>query len=195
MTDKQNQTREVLEDENIIELYWDRNEKAIEETDYKYGKYLYTISYNILHNHLDSEECLNDTYLGTWNRIPPARPNVFKVFLTRIMRNIAIDRFRKNTANKRIPSELTVSLDELDECLDVKTPEEEYVLKQTINILNDYIKGLSEREEFIFVCRYYYADKIAEISSMLNISDPTVNRELKRMREEIYDLLKKEGLI
>ena len=88
MTDKQNQTREVLEDENIIELYWDRNEKAIEETDYKYGKYLYTISYNILHNHLDSEECLNDTYLGAWNKIPPERPNVFKVFLTRVMRKL-----------------------------------------------------------------------------------------------------------
>jgi len=195
MNNKYNKNRESMADEKIIDLYWERNEKAIAETDFKYGKYLYTISYNILHNHLDSEECLNDTYLGAWNSIPPSRPNILKIFLTRIIRNIAVDRFRKNSAFKRIPSEMTVSIDELDECLDVRTPDEEYVLRQTMSVLNKYIKSLSEREEFIFVCRYYYADKIAEIASMLNISDPTVNRELKKMREEIYELLKKEGLI
>jgi len=195
MNYKQKQNRQSLDDDKIIGLYWDRNEKAIEETDFKYGKYLYTISYNILHDRLDSEECLNDTYLGTWNRIPPARPNIFKVFLTRIMRNIAIDRFRKNTARKRIPSEMTVSLDELDECLAVESPEEEYVMREAGRIINSYLQGLADRAEFVFICRYYYADKISEIAKMLNVSDPTVNRELKKMRDEIRDLLQKEGLM
>ena len=90
-----------MPDGEIIELYWKREEAAISETDKKYGKYLYRIAYNIVHDELDCEECLNDTYLGTWNRIPPARPNVFQIFLSKIMRNIAVDRFRKNTAKKR----------------------------------------------------------------------------------------------
>ena len=97
-TQKEKQSEKTLPDEAIIELYWQRNEQAIAEPARKYGKYLFTIAYNIVHDRLDCEECVNDTYLGTWNRIPPQRPNVFQVFLSRIMRNIAIDKFRKNTA-------------------------------------------------------------------------------------------------
>ena len=98
--------RTLLEDEEIIELYWARNERAISETDKKYKNYLYTIAYNILHDALDCEECLNDTYLGTWNTIPPTRPNVFQAFISKIMRNTAIGRYNKNTADKRVPSEM-----------------------------------------------------------------------------------------
>ena len=192
---KHSKNRAAMSDEKIIDLYWQRNEKAIEETDFKYSKYLYTIANNIIHDRLDCEECLDDTYLGAWNSIPPARPNVLKLFLTRIMRNIAIDRLRRDAAQKRVPSEMIVSLDELDECLAAKSPEEEYVLTETVKIVNDYLQEIPERSEFVFVCRYYYADKITEIARMLNVSDPTVNRELKKMREEIHELLKKEGLV
>lgn len=92
-TEKDIKERSALPDEAIIDMYWDRNERAIEETDKKYGKYLYTIAYNILHDGLDCEECVNDTYLGTWNRIPPERPNIFQVFLAKIIRNISIDSY------------------------------------------------------------------------------------------------------
>ena len=105
----------VLADEDIVALYFDRNESAIDETDKKYGKYLYTIAYNIIHDSMDCEECLDDTYLSTWNRIPPTRPKILKVFLSKIMRDVAVDRYRKDSAKKRVPSELTVSLEECDE--------------------------------------------------------------------------------
>ena len=109
-------TVKVLSDEQIIQLYWDRNETAITATDEKYGRYLYTIAYNVLHDRLDCEECLNDTYLGTWNRIPPTRPAAFMVFLSKIMKNIAVDRHRKNTAEKRVPGELDVQFIEIMGC-------------------------------------------------------------------------------
>ena len=107
---------ELLSDEQIIDLYFAREERAIKETDHKYGKYLFTIAYNIVQDTLDCEECLNDTYLNTWNRIPPTRPSIFHAFLSKIMRNIAVDRYRHNKAQKRAPSEMLLTLEELDSC-------------------------------------------------------------------------------
>lgn len=182
-----------LPDQAIIDLYWQRNERAIQETDRKYGKYLFTIAYNIVHNRLDCEECVNDTYLGTWNRIPPSKPNVFQAFLSRIMRNIAIDRFRKNTAQKQIPTELQISLEELDECIPSEATEEQTVVAIT-QALNDFLRQLSSRREFIFVCRYYYADSVAKIAGMLNVSEKTVYRELSDIRAALKLHLEKEGL-
>ena len=90
----------LLTDDEIIDMYWERNENAINETDKKYGNYLFTIANNIVNDKMDCEECVNDTYLGTWNRIPPTRPNIFKVFLSKIVRNIAISKYRRNSAQK-----------------------------------------------------------------------------------------------
>jgi len=194
MSEKQTLQKDVLADEKIIDLYWERDEKAIGETDKKYGKYLFTIAYNIVHDRLDCEECLNDTYLGTWNRIPPTRPNVFRSFLSKIMRNIAIDRFRKNTAAKKVPSELVCSLEELDECItDGMSVGEEYEIREMVRVLNDYLRELPDRSEFIFVCRYYFADYIKKIAEMLKISEDTVYRELSEMRKELKARLEKEG--
>ena len=188
-------TKQHLSDEEIVELYWERNEKAIDATDKKYGKYLYTIAYNIVHDRLDCEECVNDTYLGTWNQIPPARPNVLQAFLSRIMRNIAIDRFRKNTASRRVPSELTVSLDELDECFlpPPATSDELYLLDEIARILNGYLHELDEQREFIFVCRYYYSDRIPAISELTGIEEKEISRQLSQMRKELRRRLEKEG--
>ncbi len=189
-----NKTKAVLTDEEIIALYWDRNEQAIKETDVKYGRYLYTISYNILHDDMDSEECLNDTYLGTWNSIPPKRPNVFQVFLSKIARNFALQKFRKQSAAKRIPSELVLSLNELDECIGGgNTVEEEYMIRTVSAALNKFLRSLSNRDSFIFVCRYYYADSVANIAGMLGASDNTVYRRLRSMRAELKAELEKEG--
>lgn len=184
-----------LADEEIIELYWNRNETAITETDKKYGKYLYTIAYNIIHDNLDCEECLNDTYFGVWNRIPPTRPSIFHVFLSRITRNIAVDKYRKASAGKRIQSELVTSLEELDECIasDSGSVEEELAVKELASLLSSFIRGLDERAEFIFVCRYYYADKISSIAKMLGISENTVFRELADIRRSLKAYLTREG--
>lgn len=185
----------ILSDGEIIDLYWSRDEDAIKATDVKYGKYLYSIAYNIVYDKLDCEECLNDTYLGTWNRIPPARPNVFNVFLSKIMRNVAVDKFRKRTADKRVPSELVVSLNELDDCMP-KEPSEEQMseIREIAKILNAYIKSLSDIDAFIFICRYYYADKVEKIAGMLKYSPSTVYRELAKMRNGLRECLEKEGI-
>ena len=185
-----------MEDEKIIDLYWKRDENAIKQTDRKYGKYLYVIAYNIVHDRLDCEECLNDTYLGTWNKIPPQRPGVFQVFLSRIMRNIAVDKLRHNTAAKRVPSEMMISLEELDECVsNMPSVEQEAENNRLANILNDYIKTLNDREQFIFVCRYYYADKVESIARMLQVGEATVYRELTSIREGLRAHLEKEGVV
>lgn len=187
--------KEYLPDETIIDLYWDRNEKAIEETDRKYGKYLFAVAYNIVYDNMDCEECLNDTYLNTWNAIPPKRPSVFQAFLTRIMRNQAVDKFRARSAAKRVPSELMVSLDELEDCIaNDLTVEEELEVRELARALNTYLHSLSEREQFIFVCRYYYADRIASIAKMLKISEPTVFRSLADIRNGLKEHLEKEGI-
>lgn len=195
--DNNDKTRSIrgMSDEEIIELYWARNERAIEETSKKYGKYLYTIAYNILRNRLDCEECVNDTYLGTWNKIPPNRPTRFQGFVSKITRDLAVDRYRKNSAEKQIPSEMTVALEELDQCLsDGPSLEEELVLRELVRILNDYVQTLPPRNEFEFVCRYYYADEIKNIADMLQLSRNTVTRDLNDMRQKLKELLEKEGI-
>ena len=184
-----------LSDEKIVELYWQREEKAIEETDKKYGKYLYTIAYNIVHDKLDSEECLNDTYLGTWNSIPPARPSALQIFVSKIARGVAVNKFKSKTAKKRIPSELVTSLNELDECIPYdNTVEAERAAAELGRAISDYLWSLDDDEATMFICRYYYSDKIERIADMMGVSKRTVFRELARMREELRAKLEKEGL-
>ena len=183
--------KKILPDEEIISLYWNRNESAIDATDVKYGKYLYTIAYNILNDNMDSEECLNDTYLGTWNRIPPARPNAFQIFISKIMRNVAVDKFRKKTADKRIPSELIVSLNEIEDYIPAENSAE---MMEIARILNEYVRSLSDIASFIFVCRYYYSDSVDKIAKMLKYSQSTVYRELSKIRNGLRERFEKEGI-
>lgn len=184
-----------LPDKEIVDLYWSRDEKAIDETDKKYGKYLYTIAYNIIHSRLDCEECLNDTYLGTWNSIPPRRPGSLQGFLSRITRNIAVDRYRERSASKRIPSELVSSLEELGDTLSYDgSLEEEAAVSAVAEELNKFLRELDERDQFIFVCRYYYCDTIDDLSKMLSVSERTVFRAISKMREELRERLKEGGI-
>ena len=191
---KTKQEKITLPDEEIVALYWKRDERAIEETDIKYRRFLYTIAQNILKDRLDSEECLNDTYLGAWNRIPPAKPDPFQAFIAKIMRNIAIDKYRKKTADKRIQSELSLSLVELDDSISISpSAEETFLIKELARILNNFVLSLEDRKEFIFVCRYYCADKIDTIAAMLKTSPRTIYRELSEIRESLKQLLEQEG--
>ena len=185
---------QYLDDEKIIELYWKREEKAIVETDRKYRHYLYTVAYNILHNDPDCEECLNDTYLGTWNTIPPARPTLFQVFISKIMRNTAVVRYKKNTAAKRVPSEMTVSLDELENYVPYdNSAEHDYAVFQISRLLSQYLRSLPEKRAFIFICRFYCSDRICDIADMLHVSESTIFRELNAIKEGLKALLIKEG--
>lgn len=194
MDTKELKTQGLKTDDAIVELYWQRDEAAISETDKKYGKYLLVIADNIVHNRLDSEECLNDTYLGTWNRIPPTRPVSLRAFLARIMRNVSVGKFRQNTADKRIPSELITSLNELEGCIAGENSiDRERATRELAELINAALHAMTDREQYIFVCRYYYADKISAIASSLGVSDPTINRTLAKLRRDLKARLDDAG--
>ena len=186
----------VLRDEQIVALYWQRDEQAIKETDRKYSKYLLSIANNIVHNVRDNEECLNDTYVGAWNAIPPARPVFLQSFLAAIMRRIAINRFRANNCQKRIASEFAVSLSELENLIaDESNLETEIETKELAKIISDFVKTLPERQMYIFVSRYYIADPLLSISKELGCSISTVKRELETIKTGLKKRLESEGYI
>lgn len=174
----------VIADEQIIELYWQREEKAIQETDKKYGQFLFRIAYNILHDRLDCEECQNDTYLGVWNAIPPTRPVVFPAFITQIMRRIAINKYKEKTCKKNIPLEMTVSIEDVTDILhNDSSVEAEYEAEEVGKIINDYVRDLSERQRYIFIDRFYLAEPVELIANDLSISVPTVYREIEKIKQ------------
>ncbi len=189
-------TRQVpLTDEQIIKLYWHRDENAIHETDVKYGKLLFRIAYNILHDSLDCDECKNDTYLGVWNTVPPTRPIVFPAFITQIMRNIATKRYRERTSSKRVPSELTLSIDELYESLHSDdTPETEYAAKEMGRLISDYLNTLSERQQYIFIGRFYMAETIEYIAEVLGVGVATVHRDIGKIKQGLRAYLQGNGV-
>lgn len=176
-----------LSDEKIIALYWARDEKAIAETDFKYKNYLFTIAYNIVRGSCDCEECLNDTYLATWNAIPPTKPNVLKAFLTTILRRIAVNRYHSNLRH----SEMTVSLSELEGILSGKG--DGLDAAQLGKVISDFVRGLSPRRRYIFMSRYYMAEPIDTIAKELRLSRSTVNKELAQVRSALREKLEREG--
>ncbi len=184
-----------MRDEEIIELYWLRDETAITETDRKYKSYLLTVAYNIVHDSLDCEECLNDTYIGAWNAMPPSRPRVLKAFLTTIMRRIAINRYHVNTRKKSIPSELSVSLSELGEWIadDSDSVSAEFDARRLAAVISEYIRALPERRKFIFMSRYYLAEPIDSIARGLGLSRSMINKELAAIRSGLKEKLESEG--
>ncbi len=148
-----------MEDREIVNLYWERNSNAIKETASKYGGYCKAIAKNILGNNEDAEECVNDTYLNTWNSIPPNRPNVLSTYLGKITRNLSFDRFRHRHADKRGGEEIELVLDELGECVSgADSVEQEVEKKELIRAINSFLDTLSQEKCNIFLCRYWCAN-------------------------------------
>ena len=144
-----------MEDREIVNLYWERNSNAIKETASKYGGYCKAIAKNILGNNEDAEECVNDTYLNTWNSIPPNRPNVLSTYLGKITRNLSFDRFRQRHADKRGGGEIELVLDELGECVSgADSVEQKVEKKELIRAINSFLDTLSQEKCNIFLCRY-----------------------------------------
>lgn len=183
-----------LGDDGIIALYFARDEKAIEETDFKYRKYLFSVVYNVLRDRLDCEECLNDTYLGAWNAIPPSRPRALKAFLTVIARRVAIKRYHRNSRRNTVPSEMTVSLSELEDFLaDGDEVEAGFDAQRLGKVISDFALSLSERRQFIFMSRYYMAEPIDTIAKDLKLSRSMVNKELAAIRKALKEKMESEG--
>ena len=183
-----------MDDHEIIELYWQRDEEAIEHTAKKYGAYCMRISLNILQNQADSEENVNDTYMMAWKTIPPNRPNVFIAFLGKLSRNLALNRYKANHTQKRCVNEFAASLDELDICTPSNiTVEDTIGISELGKIINLFLHEQKEEARNVFICRYFYHESIEEIAKRFGYSQSKIKSMLMRTRNRLRERLEKEG--
>lgn len=183
-----------MEDSEIIELYFRRNEKAIEETNNEYGSFCYHIAYNILTINDDSEECVNDTYLKIWNSIPPQKPIKFKAWIGKIVRNISLDLWKKNHRQKRYAG-MEQLLEELSECIPSKINVETELKNETITeILNKWLFSLPKSDRILFIRRYFHGDTIKELSKLYNATPTNISSRMYRLRKNLKVHLEKEGV-
>lgn len=182
-----------MDDPKIIELYFERDEQAIRETDAKYGRLCRSIAYNILNNHEDSEECVNDTYAGIWNAIPPTRPNNFMAFVCKIARNLSLKRLEFMKREKRSP-EVLISLEELAAVL----PDERYAPdasdEDVGKLISKFLRGQKEDIRNVFIRRYYFFDSVGEIAERYSFTESKVKNMLFYTRNKLKDYLIKEGV-
>lgn len=183
-----------MDDEHIVALYWSRSETALKETEAKYGSYLTAIAHNILLDREDAQECVNDTYHDAWNSMPPHRPSILSTFLGKITRRISIDRWRKRNAGKRGGGELTLALEELEDCVSgYGSVEDEIERKELEKLFNDFLNTLPVTERRIFLCRYWYMESIQTIARHFGFSQSKTASMLHRTRAKLRAVLEKEG--
>lgn len=185
-----------MEDERIIDLYWQRDERAIAETKKAYGRYCYAIAYRILSSHEEAEECENDTYLDAWNGIPPARPQPLSAFLGMLSRRIALDRWRKGQAKKRGGDRVLLSLDELAECLPgEEEPDAGLEAQELAAHISAFLRSRPRIESDVFLRRYWFFDSIQEIATRYRMGQSRVKMLLKRTRERLMAYLKEREVM
>ena len=183
-----------MNDKSIIDLYFSRDEEAITQTDKKYGRYCYSIAYNILTNKEDAEESVSDTYMTAWRAIPPRRPSVLSTFLGKITRHISIDRWRERSAYKRGGGEVTLALEELEDCVaGLQNVEMEYERKELIRAYVKFLDTLPVTERRVFLCRYWYVDSVDTIAEKFGFSQSKVKTMLYRTRAKLRKQLAEEG--
>ena len=183
-----------MDDKSIIDLYLDRSEQAISETSVKYGKYCFSIAFNILSDKEDSEESVNDTYLAAWNNIPPRVPSILSTFLGKITRNISLNRWKSRRAYKRGGGEVPLALDELEECISTgESVEDTFEKKELLKSMNRFLDALPDTERNLFVCRYWYLDPIHDIAQRFGFTESKVTSMLHRIRGKLRKHLEKEG--
>ena len=190
---KQNQAPRRT-DEEIVALYWSRNEEAIRQTADTLGHYCYTVAYNILGNTEDAEECVNDTYLALWNAIPPARPASLKHFVTRILRNLALNRYKEQNRDKRGGGQVPLALEELSEVVsDTEDIPADYAKKELLKSISVFLRGCSARDRGIFLDRYVRLESTEDLSARYRIKEAQVLLILSRTRKKLKAHLEKEG--
>lgn len=183
-----------MQDAEIVELYWNRDESAIMETQNKYERYLTKIAYNVLADFEDSKESVNDTYLAAWNSIPPHRPNVLSVYLGKLTRRISIDIFRKRNREKRKASQYALSLEELGECVPASDGPEQTMDSQLLaDAINKFLRSISEDARNAFIGRYYFLDSLKTVAGYCGMSEAKAKTLLFRTRCGLKEYLKKEG--
>lgn len=186
----------MLTDQEIIALYFARDEQAIDETGKKYGSYCYTVAQRIVRVHEDAEECVSDTWLRTWNAIPPKRPDILKMFLAKITRNLALNRWEMRRAEKRGGGETALVIDELAECVaGSSSPESEVLASELGASIDAFVRALPERDGNVFLRRYFYNETPEEIAGRYGLTANNVSVILHRVREKLRVHLTKEGYL
>ena len=183
-----------MDDQQIVALYWQKNPDAIQESDRKYGAYCFSIANNILHSRQDAEECVNDTWLRTWNAIPPQRPTRLQMFLAKITRNLSFNRFSARHAAKRGSGEIDLVLDELAECIAGESDvEDEYEARELSRCIQAFVRKLPVRDGNVFLRRYFFTEPVAEIARRYGLTENHVMVILSRTRKKLKAYLRKEG--
>ena len=184
-----------MEDSSIVDLYWSRSEQAISETSKKYGRYCFSVAFNILQSNEDSEECVMDTYMRAWNAMPDERPRNLKAFLARITRNLALNMREKRSAEKRASDRVAVALDELHDCIPATDCTERVIDDAAFaEIMNRFLSSMTSEKRKIFMRRYFYMSAVEEIAKDYAISESKVKMSLLRSRNDLKRFLEKEGI-
>ena len=184
-----------MKDNEIIELYWNRDEAAIAATDNTYGNYCYSIAYNILSNNEDAEECVNDTWLNAWKSIPPQRPNRLSTYLGKITRNLSLNRYKLLTAQKRGKGQVELALSELEGCVPAQGNMEQITDEMAlVNAIETFLRAQPRTERNIFIGRYWYLYPIRDLAGAYRMSESKVVSMLHRMRNKLKLHLEKEGI-
>ena len=185
-----------MEDTDIIKLYFDRDQNALEETRKKYGGYCLSLADRILENYQDSEECVNDILLAAWNSIPPNRPKVFRMYLAKLTRNRAMNRLKAENALKRGNGEKEMVYEELSEFIsDGRSIEDELVAKELGQAINSFVADLPEREGDIFMRRYFFIEPVKDIAEGYGMTAGNVSVTLNRTRKKLKEYLKNNGYL
>ena len=186
----------MIEDEKIIEMFFERSEQGIRELDIKYGKVCHKLSYNIVNSRQDAEECVNDAYLGAWNAIPPVHPNPLLSYIVKIVRNISLKIYYRKEAAKR-NSTYTIAMEEIEACIaDPNTVEAEIEARELARIIEAFLDTLTVKERVIFMRRYAYADTYADIAKRVGISEKNVSVRLALIRQKMKQyLIEREVLV
>lgn len=185
-----------MQDTQIINLYWARDEQAIAESQQSYGAYCHSIAFHILYDRDDADECVNDTWLRAWNAIPPKRPGRLSLFFGTITRNLSLDRWKGKHAMKRGNGEMMLALDELAECVpDGRSTEEAVEAAELERLINEFLHTLPERECNIFLRRYWYVEEYSDIAGRYGMNLNTVKTSLFRTRARLKSFLEKEGIV
>lgn len=183
-----------MDDNEIVQLFWERNEAALVETEKKHGKRCRFIAENILNNREDAGECLNDSYFKVWNLIPPERPRFLGAFVAAVVKHTALDMIKAKTAGKRGGGEAALVIDELADVVPDKTDvERSFESREIIGKINDFLAELPSDKRRMFVLRYWYCCEIPEIAGRLGMRKNTVSVTLNRLRKQLREYLRKEG--
>lgn len=184
----------MIDDERIIELFFERSEEAIQELDNKYSKVCHRLSYNIVNNRQDAEECVNDAYLGAWNAIPPEKPDPLLTYLCKIVRNISLKMYYRKEAAKR-SSTYTIAMEEIEACTaSPNTVETEFEARELARIIESFLDTLTVENRVIFMRRYWFSDSCKDIAGLVGLTEKNITVRLTRIRQKMKRYLIEKGV-